>query len=264
MADETFADGTILLESAGRIATVTLNRPQARNALTAAMWAALPEIAARIGGDGTIRAVLVRGAGERAFSGGADIAEFPRVYSDAAAARRYNDLVRAGQAAIRAIACPTIAVIFGACVGGGCALALSCDLRLAAAGARFAIPPARLGLAYPFADLQRLVQLVGPARASDLVFSARPVPAAEALGFGLVDRVLDEAELLTAATEYAAGIAALSPVSIHAAKRMIGAIAQGIPAETPELRALFDASFASDDLAEGVRAFLEKRPPRFD
>ena len=258
-----FAGGALTVAVADGFATVTLNRPETRNALTAGMWRALPEVAARLAADEGVRAVLIRGAGERAFSGGADIAEFPEVYATAESARAYNDAVRAGQDAVARLPMPVVAVVFGACVGGGCGLALSCDLRFAAEGARFGIPPARLGAAYSFADTRQLVELVGPARAKDILFSGRLLPAEEALRIGLCDRVLPEAALVAEAEGYARAVADLSAVSVRTSKRMVRAILDGADAETAEHRGWLDAAFASDDFAEGYAAFLEKRPPRF-
>jgi enoyl-CoA hydratase/carnithine racemase len=264
MIAEAFAGGEIRLSVTDRVATVTLEREHARNALTRAMWDALPPLAARIDGDSAIRAVLVRGAGTRAFSGGADIAEFPEVFSTPETARGYNDAVRIGQSAFAAIGKPVIAVIFGACIGGGCGLALACDLRFAAEDARFGIPPARLGAAYSFADTRRLVDAVGPARAKDMLFSGRLLPAPEALAFGVADRVLPAGDLLGAAQSYAAELASLSSVSIGIAKATIEAIRAGHDAPTPELQARFDDAFAAADFREGYSAFLEKRRPVFD
>lgn len=257
-----WAGGALRLEVAEGVATVVLDRPAARNALTAAMWAALPAVAARLA-EGDVRVVLLRGAGERAFSGGADIAEFPEVYATAAAARAYNDAVRAGQDAVARLEKPVIAVVWGACVGGGCGLALACDLRFAAEGARFGIPPARLGAAYSFGDTRQLVDLVGPARARDILFSGRLLGAEEALRIGLCDRVIPEAGLWAAAEAYARELAGLSAVSLATSKRMIRSILDGAVAEGPEHRAWLDAAFAGPDFAEGYAAFLEKRAPRF-
>lgn len=262
-APETYADGALHLSITQGLATLTIDRPAARNALTRACWQALPEVAARLAADPAVRAVLIRGAGERAFSGGADIAEFPAVYASAESARAYNDAVRAGQDAVARLPQPVVAAIFGACVGGGCGLALACDLRFAAEGARFGIPPARLGAAYSFADTKQLVELVGPARAKDILFSGRLLPAEEALAIGLCDRVLPPETLIASAEAYLREVAALSRVSVATSKRMVRAIQDGADAETPELRALLDAAFASADFAEGYAAFLAKRPPKF-
>ena len=258
-----WAEGALRVEVSGGIATLTVDRPQARNALTLACWRALPEIAAALGADPAVRGVLVRGAGERAFSGGADIAEFPEVYATAERARAYNDAVRAGQDALARLSRPVVAAVFGACVGGGCGLALASDLRFAAEGARFGIPPAKLGAAYSFADTKQLVELVGPARAKDILFSGRLLGAEEALRIGLCDRVLPEDALIGAAEDWLREVAGLSAVSVATAKRMVRAVQDGADAETPELRALFDAAFASADFAEGYAAFLEKRAPRY-
>lgn len=258
-----YADGAMTLAIEGPVATLTLNREPQRNAFNLAMWAALPEIAAGVAADARIRVLLVRGAGERAFSGGADIAEFPQVYETAATARAYNDAVRAGQSAMARLPKPVIAVVWGACVGGGCGLSLACDLRFAAEGARFGIPPAKLGAAYSFGDVKQLMQLVGPARAKDILFSGRLLEAGEALRIGLIDRVFPADALAAEAMAYAETLSTLSPVSLATSKRMVQAIRDGAEEETPELRALFDAAFASEDFQEGYRAFLEKRPPVF-
>ena len=253
----TFADGG-LIYTPGRVARLTLTRPRTRNAMTQAMWAALPEVLAEAAGDDAVRALVVTGAGG-AFSAGADIGEFAQVYADADSAAAYNATVRAGVAALRDLPRPVIAAIAGPCVGGGVALALACDLRMAAADAVFAVPPARLGIAYSPADTALLVQAVGPARAKDLIFSARRVPAPEALSMGLVDRLADDP--LAAATDHAAALAELSPASIRQAKATINALA---PATTdPAIVAGFTALFSGPDFAEGRAAFLERRAPRF-
>lgn len=256
---ETYADGGLILSPA-TVATLTLNAPATKNAMTRAMWRDLPVVAARIAQDETIRALVVTGAG-RAFSAGADIGEFAEVYADAASAAAYNAIVRAGVAALRDLPRPVLAQIDGACVGGGVALALACDLRFAAAEAFFAVPPARLGIAYSPGDTALLVEKVGPARAKDLLFSARRIDAAEALAMGLVDRVLAADDLSAAVADYAAGLSRLSPASIRQAKATVNALA---PATSdPALAAALAALFTGPDFAEGRAAFLERRSPRF-
>ncbi|WP_226577642.1 enoyl-CoA hydratase-related protein [Acuticoccus sediminis] len=259
----TWADGTVGVTVREGIATLLLDRPAKRNAMTAAMWRAIPEAVAAIAADDGVRAVLMRGAGEAAFCAGADIGEFPDVYATAEATRAYSDAVRAAQNDLAWLPKPVVAVVFGVCVGGGCGLALACDLRFAAAGARFAIPPAKLGAAYAFADVKQLTDLVGPARAKDILFTGRLVPAAEAHAIGLVDRVVPEEALLAAAEAYAAELAGLSSVSIATTKATVQAIRDGVDEETGELRAMFDATFAAEDFREGYNAFLEKRKPVF-
>jgi enoyl-CoA hydratase/carnithine racemase len=158
---------------------------------------------------------------------------------------------------------PTIAVVHGACTGGGCGLALACDLRLAARDSFFAIPPSKLGLVYSLADTKRLVDLVGPSFAKEMLFTGRRVPAQEAYDCGLVNHLFGADELDDAAREFALGIAQNAQNSVRGAKRVVAALVDGAVAETPETRAWYDDAFATPEFAEGARAFLEKRPPRF-
>jgi enoyl-CoA hydratase/carnithine racemase len=206
--------------------------------------------------------LILTGEGET-FSAGADISEFADSYASPEEAVRTNATVRAGQAAVATLSKPVIARIRGACVGGGCGLALSADLRFAASDARLGITPARLGLAYSFADTKQLVDVVGPARAKDILFSARLIGAEEALTMGLVDRCLPPGALEAETRAYAESLAGLSQVSIRTAKAMIEAVRAGADTETDALRAAFEASFAGADFAEGYRAFLDKRRPEF-
>jgi enoyl-CoA hydratase/carnithine racemase len=262
---EAWADGTLTL-APGRVSVLTLSAPGRKNAISAAMWAAIPGIVERLAADGACRAVILNaapGTGGQVFSAGADISEFDTVYATPDSAAAYNALVRAAQAALRDLPRPVIAEVAGACVGGGCGLALACDLRFAAEGARFAITPARLGLAYSPEDTAQLVEKVGPARAKDILFSGRMVDAAEALAIGLVDRVLPEDRLAAEVRAYADALADLSPASIRAAKATVNAIASGDPDALAGARALFEATFLGADFAEGRRAFAGRRKPVF-
>ena len=256
------ADGGIRVETIGAAAVITLDRAATRNAMTLAMWSALPALMEQLAQNAGTKVVLLTGA-HRAFCTGADVSEFPSAFADATAARAYNDLVEAGRAALTDFPKPTIALVPGLAVGAGCGLAIACDLRFAADGARFAMPPARLGAAYPFPGVRQLTDLIGPARAKDMLYSGRLVGAEEALRIGLVDRVCPTAALMETALEYAEGLAALSANSHRITKQMVNAVTEGAETETPELRALFDGSFASEDFREGYRAFLEKRKPVF-
>jgi enoyl-CoA hydratase/carnithine racemase len=253
----------ILLERHGPVARLILNRPDRHNAISLAMWQSLPGLIQEIEADTVIQAVIVSGAGGRAFSSGADIAEFDRVYDTPDSSRAYNDAVRAGFQAVERLSKPTVAMVQGICVGGGCGLALSCDLRFAAEGARFGITPARLGLVYSFADTKRLVDTVGPARARDMLFSGRLVPAEEALRIGLIDRLLPPDRLEAETLAYVSDLCRLSQYTIRATKRIIQDMVDGADTETAEARRLFDASFAGVDFREGVSAFLGKRPADF-
>ncbi|HEX2891978.1 enoyl-CoA hydratase-related protein [Vineibacter terrae] len=248
----------------GAIAHVVINRPAKRNALTAQIWEALPATLRQLGEDPAIRLVVLRGAGTAAFSGGADIEEFPTVFGDAEATRRYNAAVREAQLAVEMLAKPTLAVVHGACVGGGCGLALACDLRFAAADARFGITPSKLGAAYSVPDTRRLVALVGPSRAKDILFSGRLLSAAEAAQWALVDRVFPPSALEAEAAAYAALLLANAHQSLVIAKATINAIAGLCPRPEAELDDLFEGSFQSRDFKEGYAAFMEKRRPRFE
>lgn len=256
------AKGGLRVELIEAIALITLDRPATRNAMTKAMWTALPLLCDQLANDSSIKAVLLTGA-TGVFSAGADVSEFPSAFADSTAARTYNDLVEAGRAALTALPRPTIAVVPGLAVGAGCGLAIACDLRFAANGARFAMPPAKLGAAYPFPGVQQLVSLIGPARAKDMLYSGRLIGAEEALTIGLVDRVIPAEDIMNATLTYAKNLVALSSNSHQITKRMVGDIANGIDRESKELRTLFDNSFASDDFREGYNAFLEKRNPAF-
>lgn len=257
---ETFADGGFTLTT-GRVAVLTISRPERRNAATEAMWAALPDICARIADDAEIRALIVRGQGDRAFCAGADMSEFARVYATVDSTTVYNGYVRAAQASLRNLRCPTIAAVQGACYGGGCGLALACDLRVADGSAGFAITPARLGLAYSPADTWQVIEKVGVTRARDLLLTGRTVKAEEAAAIGLIDR-LCSTNAIAAALTLADDLAAMSADALSAIKTITNGLSR--PAITPDLVAAFDATFRGPDFREGYSAFLDKRSPDFE
>ena len=254
--------GDLELEFDGALARLRFNAPARRNALTRATWRALPAACAAIAAQSEALAVIVEGAGGH-FSAGADIAEFETVYRDAAVTREYIDAMQSALGALAALDRPTIAALQGSAIGGGLAIALSCDLRFAADDAHLAAPPAKLGLVYGPVETRRLIDLVGPARAKDLLFSGRRVPPAEALAIGLVDRVVPAAELRGAVESYAAELASLSQRSIRGAKRIVEALAAGAPLDAAALRAEVEAAALGEDFREGRAAFAAKRPPRF-
>ena len=197
------------------------------------------------------------------FSAGADLAEMGEFLADPAQLAASNALVKDTQLALEGLGCMTIAAIEGACVGGGCGLALACDFRLAQADARFAITPARLGLLYSQEDVRRVVGLVGAARARELLLTARQVDAATALGWGMLTEVCAAGELegrLAAWRTLAAGV---SPYSVAGIKRTLGMLGGAELLDAGALRDLFDGAFTHADFREGAAAFLEKRAPRF-
>lgn len=250
----------LLIRHDGDLAELVLNRPAKRNAFTEAMWSALPEHLATLAER--CRVLVVRGAGDH-FASGADISEFEQVYATRERGEAYSASIARALDALAAFPHPTLAAIRGACVGGGCGLALACDLRFADASARIAITPAKMGLLYPFNDTKRLVDAVGASMARDMLFSARTVDADEALQAGLVDRVFEPGRLDIEVSAYCTRLLDMSPVSATYTKKMITRVLEGQDHDTDETRAWFANAFASADFQEGYRAFLDKRKPDF-
>lgn len=246
----------------GPVTELVLNRPDRRNALTEEMWADLPGLLDEALKDSALRVLLVRGEGGH-FTAGADIGEFADIYATEARADAYSVTIARALDALAAFPTPVIAKVEGACIGGGCGLALACDLRFATETARLGITPAKLGLAFPFNDTKRLVDAVGVSAAKDLIFTARHVGADEALEMGLVDRVWPSDAFDARFADWLTPLLAGSSHTAKVMKRMIGLIAGGTASETAETRALFREAFGGDDFQEGYRAFLEKRPPDF-
>jgi enoyl-CoA hydratase/carnithine racemase len=244
------------------IVRLRLNRARRRNAMSRSMWRAVPELCERIGAMSEALVVVVEGSGGH-FCAGADISEFETVFADPAATHDYNDAIQDALKALVALDRPSIAAMQGNCIGGGLALALCCDLRFCAADAWLAIPPARHGLLYGFVETGRLIQTIGPARAKDLLFSARRVEVAEALSIGLVDRLTAADALEAAVLAYAGELAKLSQHSIRGAKIAIEAIASGLTLETPAFRGLIERAAAGEDYLEGRSAYFNKRAPEF-
>jgi enoyl-CoA hydratase/carnithine racemase len=253
----------LLLASDGPVARLVFNRPHARNAVTQAMWRALPGLLDEVARDAAVRVLVVQGVDATAFASGADIAEFESVYGTPAAARASSEAIDRAIEALATLPKPVVAMIRGVCVGGGCSLALACDLRFAEAGARFAVTPAKLGLCYSLADTRRLVAAVGLSRAKDLLYTGRIVGAEEALAMGLVDRVIPAGEIEAATLAWTKQLQSTAGSAHAATRRILGRLAAGAPDDDAEAKAIFLDCFAGDDFAEGFRAFLEKRKPRF-
>lgn len=256
--------GKMLARKGGGIGWIVFNQPEKRNAVSVEMWQAMETIAADFAADDAVRVVVITGAGEKAFVSGADISQFETLRADADAQGQYDRMTAPGRAALAALDKPTIAMIRGYCIGGGLGIALGADIRIAAEDARFAIPAAKLGLAYAAAGLKRLVDLVGPAQAKEIMFTARQYDAAEALRIGLVNRVVPVGELAATVRTLAETIAANAPLTVRASRVTINEVLKD-PAErdTALLDHVFRACFDSEDYREGRRAFLAKRAPAF-
>jgi len=244
------------------IARLTLSQPARRNAINAAMWADIPVKLNQLRQDGSLRALIVTGDGEH-FAAGADISEFGTLYATSESAAKISADIQRAFVALAEFPIPTIAMIRGACVGGGCGLALCCDIRFADRTAKFAITPAKLGLVYPFGDIARLIDAVGVANAKDILFSARIIKAKPAKKMGLIHLALGVDELDNHVMDYASKLLGLSPESLRITKSMISAYQNGQRTDTTETDAQFLAGFSSKDFGEGFRAFLEKRNPDF-
>ena len=259
-ATETAQD--LLYEVRDGIAHVTFNRPQARNALTFAMYERLAEVCAIANGDRSIRAMLLTGAGDKAFAAGTDISQF-RAFDKPQDALDYEARIDRVLGALERCRVPTIAAIQGACTGGGAAIAVCCDLRIAASNARFGFPVARtLGNCLSTGNYARLAALLGPARVKDMIFRARLVEAPEALAVGLVGEVVqDAAALMPRALELAQLVASHAPLTLQATKEALLRLRPTMPAGSGEDLILM--CYMSRDFREGMDAFLNKRAPRW-
>lgn len=251
----------LFLNHDGPVVTLTINRPDRLNALSYAMFSRLPKLLDEAAATTGIRALVVRGAGRKSFSSGADIYEFETARSTSEHAAAYDEVVLAAEEALASFPHPTIAAIRGYCYGGGCGLALACDLRFAAVGAQFAITPAKLGLVYPLRSTKRLVDLVGPSRAKLLLMSGADLDAWQAQSLGLIDEVHEDIDM--AVREFITLLISRSGVTQRAVKQTIARVLDGVTHDDDEHAALRDAALWAPDHAEGIRAFLEHRPPRF-
>lgn len=254
----------VKLETRDRIARITLSNPARRNAVTRGMWATLTRIAGDLGADGSVRVVVIRGAGATAFASGADISEFGDARKSAGQASAYESELQAALAAIEAIPVPVVALVQGFCVGAGTAIALSCDLRYLDETARFGIPAAKLGIGYSPVWVRKLVNVVGPAVAAEMLMTGRLFDAAKAGRCGFANEVLPAAEIESFTEAQLQAIAANAPLSLAAAKtsiREIIAFDQERDWEAPFAAAR--ACAESEDYLIALEAFAEKRKPVF-
>jgi enoyl-CoA hydratase len=249
-------------ESSGPMAFLTFNRPEARNALTWAMYEALVEACDRVDADDRVRVFVVRSAGD-AFAAGTDIRQFTGFASgeDGIAYERRLDAVIDR---LERVTVPTVAQVHGVAAGGGCAIALTCDLRVCTPAARFGVPIARtLGNCLSAANIARIVDLVGPARTKDLLFTGRLLDVTEASSLGLVTALAEPAAIDKAVRDLAESIASNAPLTIRATKEVVRRIAVRRRLDSAAADDIIAACYASEDFREGVASFLEKRRPRF-
>lgn len=263
MPEPTPAVPSIRLDLEGPLAWIVADNAPRMNAFTAAMWEALPGLVAAAEADERVRVLVLRGAGSRAFSAGADISEFESVRTGDKA-KAYDALSDKAFRALTGAKKPTIAMIHGFCLGGGLGVAACCDLRIADAKAEFAIPAAKLGIGYNARWVRPLLAILPPPRVKELLFTGRRIPVSAAQGMGLVNRVVAEEQLEAAVRALALEIAANAPLTISAAKLAVDELWRHPECpDTASLDLAVEVCFDSEDYAEGRRAFLEKRKPKF-
>ena len=251
-------------EKGAGIGWMIFNNPERRNALSLDMWGGMAEILRDFEEDDAVRVVVMKGAGEKAFVSGADISQFEKSRSSAAQAAEYARVSEEAGRVMEDMKKPLIAMIRGYCLGGGLGVALRADIRAASDDSQFGVPAGRLGIAYGFEGLKRLVDLVGPAKAKEIMFTARRITAANALDIGLVNAVSPAEELEEFVVDMAASIAENAPLSVRASKITIDeALKDGADRDLALIERLSRECFDSDDYREGRTAFMEKRKPVF-
>ncbi len=259
-----YANGKMRAANRDGIGFITFNQPEKRNAMSIEMWTGLGEILEEFEENADIRVVVLTGAGDKAFVSGADISQFEQNRSNAAGQLDYERLTSFGRERLAAFPKPIIARIRGFCLGGGLAIAMQADLRIASFDSSFGIPAARLGIAYGFEGLRKLVQLVGPAHARMILYTARRIDAREAERIGLINHAVDSTALDETVLQIARTIADNAPLSVHASKLTIDELMKDPDARNHRaIDAAVIACFDSDDYREGRTAFMEKRRPRF-
>lgn len=255
------AEGRLVARKEGEIGWLVINQPERLNAVRHDMWAALPAALAELAGDPDVRAIIVRGAGEKAFVSGADIAEFETERFDSASNQGFVEAVSAATGALLDCPKPVIAMIRGFCIGGGVVIASACDIRLASDDARFGVPAGKLGLGYELDNFKRLASIVGPGFAIEMLATARHFTASQAQTAGFLNRVVPADGLEALARDYAGMIAQLAPLSLSAARASLKAFRD--PSLDAQAQSAIDACFDSEDYREGRDAFRGKRKPSF-
>lgn len=256
------SEESVFLTRDGEVAMIHFNQPAKRNAITIEMWRQMLQLVGVADRDPLVRVIVVTGEGG-AFAAGSDIEEFGQVAQNPSTAPATAEIIHQSEKKLYRAGKPTLAKISGPCVGAGCGVALCCDFRFADATARFGITPARLGLVYSIADTKRLTDVVGAARARDILFTGRIFGAEEALAMGLIDRLTPADQLDAAVNAYALALTEASPFSVRAMKRHVQMVVDGAKDDTPETRAAFADAICGPDFQEGHAAFMGKRKPVF-
>jgi len=256
-------DLPLYLEKKKNIGWLILNRPGRKNALDMDMWQRIPSLLREAQGDEDIHLLVIKSSTKDIFCAGADISEFEHFIKDPDKRRQNTRALRAACKSLEEFPKPTMAMIEGDCVGGGCMLALCCDLRLSHNKARFGITPAKLGLVYGLSDTRRLVKLVGPSEAKSLLFSARLISAAHAHHIGLVNEIFPAEDLQNKILHMARLMSENSPHSLRQMKKMIRRVEEGAHEDDDLSEEIFDQAFNGPDHLEGINAFLNKRKPLF-
>jgi enoyl-CoA hydratase len=257
-----YADGKMLAEVADGVGLITFNQPEKRNAMSVNMWHGLEEILDSFEADASIRVVIMTGAGSKAFVSGADISQFEQQRANADAQRDYDRLTSAGRAKLAGFPKPVIARIRGFCLGGGLGIAMQADLRIAAVDSEFGIPAAKLGIAYGYDMVRKLVSLVGPAHARMLLYTGSRIDADEAQRIGLVNRVVLDEYLTPVVLDLARTIADNAPLSLRSMKLTVNeSVKPDRERDLDAVSAAIAACFDSADYREGRTAFMEKRAP---
>jgi enoyl-CoA hydratase len=254
----------LIAQKEGAIGWIVFNNPARHNATSFEMWQSLPIVLEAYVNDPEVRVIVLKGAGEKAFSAGADISQFKEKRTGEEAVREYNAASDKASSALRECPKPTIAMIRGYCIGGGTGIAVGCDIRIAADDARFGVPAGKLGLGYRFSGIKRLADVVGPSFAGEIFFTARQFTAQEALQMNLVNRLVPAAELESYTMEYANAIAANAPLTLSAVKRaLIEYLKDPNDRDLALCQRMVETCYESADYREGQAAFAEKRKPVF-
>ena len=255
---------SLIVEKRGAVGWIVFNQPAKRNAINGAMWRGIPRAMAQYDADSEVRCVAFRGAGSEAFASGADISEFDEIRAQKSSVAEYDGLLDQVLHSIQDSRKPSVAMIYGFCMGGGLEVALACELRYCGRSAQFGIPAAKLGLAYNVEGHKRLIETVGHARAREIMFLGRRYNAEEGLAMGLVNQVFHDAELESEAARIIDQLCENAPLSIANSKTIIEEYvkASGAPDEA-NMKAAIERCAKSGDYQEGRRAFMEKRKPAF-